>query len=129
MNDFDSTLMTALRDEADRATGDLDIPAAAARLEAGLDRVDRDRTRRTWRTVVATAAAAAVVAIALLAGQRHHTSTEPIGPPSPDVPARVPNWCFTSNPREERTPGALRLQLRPSSAAHRWTWPSTPMVR
>jgi hypothetical protein len=86
MNDFDSSLMTALRDEADRATGDLDILVAASRFEAGLDRVDHDRTRRIWRTMVATAAAAAVVAIALVAGQRHHTSTEPIGPPSPDVP-------------------------------------------
>jgi hypothetical protein len=88
MSDFDSRLMTALRDEADRATGELDIRAAASRLEVGLDRVDHDRTRRTWRTLVATAAAAAVVvAIALIAGQRHPTSTEPIGPPSPEVPA------------------------------------------
>lgn len=86
MNDFESSLMTALRDEADRATATLNTPAAAARLGARLDRVERDRTRRTWTTAMATAAAVALVAIALVAGQRHQTRTTPIGPPTPDVP-------------------------------------------
>ncbi len=87
MNDFDSSLMTALRDEADRATRDMNTVAAADRLEAGLNRIDRDRRHRRWRTILTTTAAAAVVvAIALLAGQNHHTDPEPTGPPSPEVP-------------------------------------------
>jgi hypothetical protein len=112
MNDFDSRLTTALRDEADRATGELDIRAAASRLEVGLDRVDHDRNRRTWTTVVATAAAAAVVvAIALVAGQRHHTSTEPIGPPSPDVPTTSADLVL-----HLQSSGGANLQCPPSRA-------------
>lgn len=87
MNDFESTVVTALQDEADRATLDLDTVAASQRCEAGFERIDRDRQGHMRRTVLTSAAAAVlVVAIALIADQTSRTTPKPTGPPSPEVP-------------------------------------------
>jgi hypothetical protein len=90
VNDFESTLVSALQAEADKTTQTLDTRLAAQRLESRLDAIDRDRRHRTWVKVIAVAAAAAVaVAIVLVAGRQPHRSAPipPVQPPpSPTIP-------------------------------------------
>jgi hypothetical protein len=91
MNKFESTLSSALQAEAGRNTQYLDTAAAAHRLEAGLDRIDRDRRHRTLRTAL-TAAAAVLVAGGVYGVTRFDSGTtdEPVGPvqiPSTTTPS------------------------------------------
>jgi hypothetical protein len=73
MTDLENTLTSALRAEADRATLTLNTVDAAHRLESRLDRIDRDRHRRTWRTVLSAAAAAVLVAAGVYGVTRIHS--------------------------------------------------------
>jgi hypothetical protein len=81
MNEFESTLASALQAEADRTTLHLDTADAANLLEAGLDRIDRDRRHRTWAAVLA-AAAAVLVAGAVYMNTDSPISIQPAGTPS-----------------------------------------------
>jgi hypothetical protein len=87
MNEFQSTLATALQSEADRTTLGLDTADAAHRLETGMDRIDRDRRHRTWATAL-TAAAALLVAGAVYGVTMIDSPTahEPAGPPHTNAP-------------------------------------------
>lgn len=89
MNEFESTLASALQAEADRTTRHLDAPDAARRLEAGFDRIDRDRRHRTWATAL-TAAAAVLFAGGVYGVTRidSPTSGEPSKSPSSTTQTR-----------------------------------------
>jgi hypothetical protein len=81
MNEFESTLASAMREETDRTTVHLDTADAARQLEARLDLIDRDRRHRTWAT--ALIAAAVLVAGVVYGGIR-------IDSPTSDEPAQSP---------------------------------------
>ncbi len=82
VNDFESTLITALQDEADQKTRTLDTVTAARRLEARFERIDRNRHLQTWGTAVtAVAAAVLVLAIALIVNPTPNARVEPAGIP------------------------------------------------
>lgn len=87
MNPFESTLVTALRDEALETAMNTDLNEGRDILENRLD--DVDRGRRRWMVVGgALAATAAVAAIAYLALGRPVASPEPADPtPSPSATA------------------------------------------
>jgi hypothetical protein len=124
MNDFETTLASGLRAEADRSTLTLDRLADARRLGFRLDRIDRDRRRRVKRTVeavtAATAAAAVmVIAVVTVAGRVDHmtpgrslpsaSSAVPGGLPIESHPY-LPRW-FTSDWRVVRRPHAAMPRL------------------
>ncbi len=92
MNDFESSLTSALRAEVEEAAACVDGIRAAQRLESGLDRVDRARRRRIWVGVVAVGAAAALISVAALAGRAtdHATPIQLIEPPPTSTPAPPP---------------------------------------
>jgi hypothetical protein len=86
MNDFETTLSSALQAEADRSTQTLDTIDAVHRLEARFERIDRNRRHRTWATAL-TAAAAIVVAGGVYAVMKNNSPTtdQPVGHPSHSV--------------------------------------------
>jgi hypothetical protein len=78
MNDFESTLSAALQTAADDAVRALDTVNAARRMETRLDRVEQERRRLAWGTVIAVAAAMVLaIAVVLAVGQTHPTTPEP----------------------------------------------------
>ena len=106
MNDLESRLSAAFHAEADELSAAVDLPLAAVELENRLDRLERDRHRRTW---VIGIAAVAAVALALLVGVRlaaPHIDTEPVSPTTTYtsrgfvVPftADVPDWASAHPP-------------------------------
>jgi hypothetical protein len=79
MNDFETTLASALEAEADRSTLTLDGLADARRLGFRLNRIDRDRRRHAKRTVEAVtaltaAATVVVIAFVMVAGRVDHVT-------------------------------------------------------
>lgn len=88
MNDFESSLVSALRAEVEQVVGSVDDTRAVQRLESRLDRVDHDRRRRIWVTMAAVGAAAAVISVIALADRAtdHALPLPPIGP-SPSTSA------------------------------------------
>ena len=106
MNDLETRLSAALHAEADDLSARVDLPAAAAVLDARLDRAGGASRRRTW-VLVAAAAAAVVAALAvgvLLTASRHDSA-----PASPStsyatdgyvVPLTfaLPDWAAASKP-------------------------------
>ncbi len=106
MNDLESRLSAALHTEADELSAAVDLPRAAVELESRLDRLERDRHRRTW---VIGLAAVVAIALAVLVGVRlaaPHIDTEPVSPTTSYtsqgfvVPftANVPDWAAGPTP-------------------------------
>lgn len=106
MNDLESRLSAAFHTEADELSAAVDLPRAAVELESRLDRLERDRHRRTW---VIGLAAVAAIALAVLVGVRlaaPHIDTEPVSPTTSYtsqgfvVPftANVPDWAAAHAP-------------------------------
>jgi hypothetical protein len=97
MKDLESTLASALQDEADRTTLDLDTADAASRLEARFDQVDRDRRHRTWATAL-TAAAAVLVAGGVYGVTKissGETTVQPAQTPSTPTPSTSTTFTQT----------------------------------
>jgi hypothetical protein len=107
MNELESTLASALQAEADRTTLHLDTLGAAQRLEAGLDRIDRERRHRTWRTVLTVAAAAVLVAVGVygVIKMNSETTITPAKTPSTTKAQPYPDNSGTV------TPGTYQLEL------------------
>jgi hypothetical protein len=106
MNDLETRLSAALHAEADDLSARVDLPAAAAVLDARLEQVAGASRRRTWVLVVAAAAAvAAALAVGVLLSASRHDSA-PISPStsySTDgyvVPLTfaLPDWAAASKP-------------------------------
>ena len=92
MNDFESRLATALRDEAEEFSMNVDMDKATNELDVRLDQ--SDRSSRRWSVVVAIAATVAVViGVGVLLGALRARGTDP-GPASP-TPTPLPR--FTSS--------------------------------
>jgi hypothetical protein len=85
MNDFESRLITALREEAEEFSMNVDMDEAANEFDVRLD--ESDKSRRRWSVVVAIAATAVVViGVGVLLGGLRARGTDqgPAGPtPSP----------------------------------------------
>lgn len=106
MNNFESTLTSALKGEADRTTRHLVTADAAQALAARLDRIDRRRRQRTWRTIVAAAAAVVVAAgVYGIVKIQASTSDEPSQVPHRTTPE--PYYRFT----QFGEPGTYRLPV------------------
>jgi hypothetical protein len=124
MNDFVTTLASALGAEADRSTLTLDGLADARRLGFRLDRIDRDRRLRAKRTVeavaaITAAAAVVVIAVVMVAGRVDRIAAgRSLTSPSSAVPGGLPieshpylpRW-FTSDWRVVRRPHAPMPRL------------------
>lgn len=94
MNPFESTLVSALREQARETAMNTDLNNGVDILENRLDDVDRSRRRRQVIGGLA-AAAAAVAAIAFLALGRP-TAAPPVDP-GPTTPASVRTWASTDD--------------------------------
>ena len=95
MNDFESRLTTALRDEAEELSMNVDMKDGTTALDQRLDRVDR--SRRGWYAVAGLVAAAVVVFALVLAGRgpSHGASLAPATTPSaPSTSAPVRTDTF-----------------------------------
>ena len=95
MNDFESRLTTALREEAEEFSMNVDMQDGTETLGERLDKVDR--SRRAWYALGAAAAAAAVVAVGLVLaarGSSHDAST----PPAASHPAPSASASLHSDP-------------------------------
>lgn len=66
MNDFESTLVAALRQEAEEISVNVDIDKGAEQLEVRLSNAERNKRRTTWVTVGAAVAAAAAIAVVVV---------------------------------------------------------------
>lgn len=95
MTDFEHTLATALRDEAEEISMTTDQQRAAQELSTRLDESDRRRRRRTW-TVALVAAAAVAIAVV---GVRVLSSTTP-----PDARPLGPSVSQSPTPTPSPTP-------------------------
>jgi len=95
MNDFESRLTTALRDEAEEFSMNVDTQRGSHDLADRLDKVDR--SRRVWYAVGAVAAAAVVVAVGLVMAARGpaHNATVP---PATQAPAPSTSASVHSDP-------------------------------
>ena len=109
MNDFESTLTTALHTRAEETAAVVDITRARGELAARLDRADHTRHRNLWLTAGAIAAAAAVVAAIALASHPTRRAndlpptgpspTQPTGPsPSTSTATVAPPFALAANP-------------------------------
>ena len=114
MNDVDSMLSTALREEAEEISMSVDLTKGAGALDERLDRADRRKRRTTW--IIAASAAVVLVAAVIGAralGERHDSS--------PVVPTPTPTRSaspYTS------TAFAVPLTLTPPG----WTVPTSTLV-
>ena len=109
MTPFESTLATALRDEAREITMSTDLNDGLDVLENRLDDADRDRRRR-WVVAGAAAAAAAVAILGIAALLRSPSAPPPATQPSPTVEGR--SWSsapLDASPESFRRPLSLRL--------------------
>ena len=121
MNDFESSLASALRAEAEEVAACVDGTRAAHQLESRLDRVDHGRRRRIWVSVVAVGAAAAVISVIALAGRAtcHAAPIQPIGP-SPTSAPTPPSTSSQPLP-SKKSSGALSLEpLSGSPGQYGW---------
>lgn len=109
MSSFESTLATALRDEAREITMSTDLNDGLDVLENRLDDVDRTRRRR-WVAAGAAAAAAAIAVLGIAALLRSPSTPPPATQPSPTAEGR--SWSSTpasDSPTAFRRPLSLRL--------------------
>lgn len=83
MNDFESTLVAALQDEADRRTQGLDSARAAHRLEVRMAEISGDRRHRRWGTILVAAVVLAVAALMAAAVGWHLQAPARIEPAAP----------------------------------------------
>jgi hypothetical protein len=97
MNEFESSLVTLLRAKAGDASGYVDDAQAAARIDLGLDRIDR--RRRRVRTAALVAAAAVVVAVLVVLTRVPLDDSAPLEPSgSLSSLAPVGPYTITSDP-------------------------------
>jgi hypothetical protein len=141
MNDLESVLSAALRDEAEEISMSVDMNKGGAQLDQRLDDVDRSKRRTRWLVVAASAAAAVAVAVLAWRGLST-TSTLPVEPgpvpssssPSPSSPGPSPTKGFTSTAFGvpfvadlPRWTGSLDTPNWPTSQQPEWvTWNRCP---
>jgi hypothetical protein len=99
MNDFESRLSTALREEAEEFSVNVDMDKAANELDVRLD--ETEKSRRRWSVVVAVAATIVVVAgVGILVGvlRGRTADTTPVNPaPNPSATASVTATPFSTS--------------------------------
>jgi len=95
MTDFESRLATALRDEAEEFSMNVDMQRGSEDLSVRLDEVDR--SRRVWFAVGAVAAVAVVVAVGLVVAARGPARNATI-PPATQAPAPSSSASVHSDP-------------------------------
>ena len=106
MNDFQSLLSTALRDEAEEISMSVDMNKGSEQLEQRLDQTDRSRRRTRWILVAAAAAVVVVAAVAVQAWRGLGTSSAPpVGPAPSSSPSGSPSSTPSSSPSPSPTKG------------------------
>jgi hypothetical protein len=92
MTDFERSLATALRGEAEEISMTTDQQRAAEELRTRLDESDRRRRRRTWAVAIAAAAAVALVVVGVRALMpAAPVDTRPLAPSVSPTPAPTPS--------------------------------------
>jgi hypothetical protein len=135
MNDFESMLATAMRDEAEEFSMNVDMHEGAQTLDARLDAADRSSRRSTWWRIGAAAIAAAAI-VALVIGVRvlgPKAGGTVVAPPppkvvhvttttlSPNVIADLPAWTASAakaNWSQDAEKWAQQLDCLPASCVN-----------